>query len=240
MSWLTAVGSWLQGAGWTFDCGLNPYQEGCLSQRSPEPKKERKYHYSFNVEDKGVDVSGFIVHTAKKNQARHKFRVYLDSNDNGRFDKNDSFYGHSGLKTKDSKKGVGQILDEGEVGELKIKFKTLESNASMKTPEGDVLPTPDAINDPIIKVMKFKHGSLDTTASMRTSGSSTVAEVSPNLCTALSMCDTSQDSFGLVECSTCFDEFLRRGCSNEQAQNATLDLEDMICCTGDWQPSVNA
>ena len=227
----TATGTWIATS------NINAGFIDLARQRSKEITKDdlidqRKYHYSFNVEDKGVDVSGFIVHTAKKNQGRHKFRVHLDSNDNGRFDKNDLFYGHSGLKTKDSKKGVGQILDEGEVGELKIKFKTLESNASMKSAEGHL--------DPIIKVMKFKHSSLDTTASMRTSGSSTVAEVSPYLCTALSMCDTSQDSFGLVECSTCFDEFLRRGCSNEQAQNATLDLEDMICCTGDWQPSVNA
>ena len=141
---------------------------------------QRRYHYSFNVDDKGVDVSGFIVHTAKKNQGRHKFRVHLDSNENARFDKNDKFYGHTGLKTKHSKKGVGQILDESEVGELKIKFKTLESNASMKSAEA-------AVSDPIIKAMKFKYGSLDTTASMRTSGSSTAAEVSPNLCTALSM-----------------------------------------------------
>nr|BDD45744.1 hypothetical protein 47 [bacterium] len=192
--------------------------------RSPEPKKERKYHYSFNVEDKGVDVSGFIVHTAKKNQGRHKFRVHLDSNDNGRFDKNDSFFGHTGLKTKYSKKGVGQILDEGEVGELKIKFKTLESNASMKSGGSDL--------DPIIKVMKFKHGSLDTTASMRTSDSSSVAEVTPNDCTAHWMCDSYEDLFGLTNCSTCYYEFIdRNGCSASQAQTATNNLEKMGCCT---------
>jgi len=115
MSWITAVGSWLQGAGKTLNCVFDTDDDGCPHSRSPEPKKERKYHYLFNIEDKGVDVSGFIVHTAKKNQARHKFRVYLDSNDNGRFDKNDSFYGHTGLKMKHSKKGVGQILDEGEL-----------------------------------------------------------------------------------------------------------------------------
>lgn len=104
MSWLTAVGNWFSN---TINCDSFISEPCPSSSRSPEPKKERKYHYSFNIEDKGIDVSGFIVHTAKKNQGRHKFRVHLDSNDNSRFDKNDSFYGHSGLKTKDSKKGVG-------------------------------------------------------------------------------------------------------------------------------------
>ena len=89
MSLLTAVGSWFQGAGKTFNCTILPL-DGCPNSRSPEPKKERKHHYLFNVEDKGIEVSGFIVHIAMKNQGRHKFRVHLDFNDNGRFDKYDS------------------------------------------------------------------------------------------------------------------------------------------------------
>lgn len=185
--------------------------------RSPEPKKERKYHYSFNIEDKGVDVSGFIVHTAKKNQVRHKFRVHLDSNDNGRFDKNDSFYGHTGLKTKHSKKGVGQILDDNEIGELKIKFKTLESNASMKTAEGA---------DPIIKVMKFKHGSIDMPYSMRTSGSSSVAEVTPNQCTAQFVCASP-----VAPCQQCYYDLLENGCTVSQANSAVDQASNMDCCS---------
>ena len=238
MSWITAVGSWFQGAAEKFECA--PAIDAIShcpqpSSRSPEPKKEREYHYSFNVEDKGIDVSGFIVHTAKKNQGRHKFWVHLDSNDNGRFDKNDSFYGHSGLKTKDSKKGVGQILDEAEVGELKIKFKTLESKASMKTPEGDVFPTPDKITDPIdpiIKAMKFKHGSIDMPYSMRTSGNSSVAEVTPNDCTANWMCGSYEDVLGLTSCTECHYEFIsKNNCSVSQASTATNNLYNMGCCT---------
>ena len=187
---------------------------------------QRKHHYTFDVGDNSLDINGFILHAAKKDQGRHKFRVYLDSNDNGRFDKNDSFYGHTGLKTKHSKKGVGQILDKGEVGELKIKFKTLESNASMKASEDSEPKLMDA--DPIIKVMKFNRGSLDTTASMRTSGSSSVAEVTPYKCSSQYICAVYSSTF---PCDDCYQVFVNNGCSESQANYAAQQMEYTSCCT---------
>ena len=116
------------------------------SLRSKEPKPQRKHHYTFDVDDNGLDINGFILHTDKHNGKRHKFRVYLDSNENGRFDKNDELIGRSGLKQKHAAKGVGNLLDEGEIGQLQVKSKrddgmlqivqrTSESNASMRSLE---------------------------------------------------------------------------------------------------------
>ena len=107
--------------------------------RSSEPKKQRKHHYTFDVDDNGLDINGFILHTDKHKGKRHKFRVYLDSNENNRFDKDDVLLGRSGLKTRHSKNGAGGILDEDELGQLEIKFKKPKSNASMRGTGGDAL-----------------------------------------------------------------------------------------------------
>lgn len=115
MSWLTAIGCWFP---WQ-----NPERCKQAQARSSEPKKERKYHYGFDVDDNGQVINGFILHTDKYKGKRHKFRVYLDSNENNRFDKSDSLIGRSGLKAKHSKSGVGGILDEDEIGQVKVKFK---------------------------------------------------------------------------------------------------------------------
>ena len=104
--------------------------------RSKEPKPQRKHHYTFDVDDNGLDINGFILHTDKHKGKRHKFRVYLDSNENGRFDKNDQLIGKSGLKKKHAAKGVGNLLDEGELGQLEVKFKTSKkANPLMKEQE---------------------------------------------------------------------------------------------------------
>ena len=100
--------------------------------RSSEPKQERKYHYKFDVDHNGLDINGFILHHDKHKGKRHKFRVYLDSNENGRFDKKDELIGRSALKQKHAAKGVGNLLDEGELGQLEVTFKKPKSNASMR------------------------------------------------------------------------------------------------------------
>ena len=102
------------------------------SSLSGSSKRERNHHYTFEVDDNGVDINGFILHHNKHESKRHKFRVYLDSNENGRFDKNDQLIGRTGLKKKHAAKGVGNLLDEGEIGQLEVKFKTTKSNASMR------------------------------------------------------------------------------------------------------------
>jgi len=116
------------------------------SLRSKKPKPQRNHHYTFDVDDNGLDINGFILHTDKHQGKKHKFRVYLDSNENGRFDKKDELIGRSGLKQKCAAKGVGNLLDEDKAGHLEVKFKrddgtlqivqrTSESNASMREPD---------------------------------------------------------------------------------------------------------
>ena len=103
------------------------------SSRSPEPKKERNRHYTFDVDDNGLDINGFVVHAATPSQRRHKFRVFLDSNENGRFDKNDPSIGRTGLQRKHAAKGVGNLLDDDEIGQVMVNFKKSKSNASMSS-----------------------------------------------------------------------------------------------------------
>ena len=93
---------------------------------------KRHHKYTFNVDDNGLHINGFILQTDKHKGKRQKFRVYLDSNENRRFDKNDQLIGRSGLKQKHAAKGVGNLLDEDEVGQLEVKFKKAKSNASMR------------------------------------------------------------------------------------------------------------
>ena len=102
---------------------------------SNKSKPQRNHHYTFDVDDNGLHINGFILHTDKHKGERHKFRVYLDSNENGRFDKSDPLIGMSGLKQKHAAKGVGNLLDEGEIGQLEVTFKKAESNASMRSLE---------------------------------------------------------------------------------------------------------
>ena len=93
------------------------------------------YHYTFDVDDNGLDINGFILQTDKHKGKKQKFRVYLDSNENGRFDKSDPLIGLSGLKQKHAAKGVGNLLDEGEIGQLQVTFKKSKSDPSMRSLE---------------------------------------------------------------------------------------------------------
>ena len=114
---------------WSIPSGSGPAGS---KARSAKPKKQRKHHYTFDVEDNGLDFNGFILHTDKHEGKRHKFRVYLDSNENGRFDKNDELIGRTGIRQRHAAKGVGNLLDDDEIGQLEIKFKRHKSNASMR------------------------------------------------------------------------------------------------------------
>ena len=96
--------------------------------RSPEPTKHRNHHYTFDVDDNGVDINGFILHHNKHKGKRHKFRVYLDSNENKRFDKDDLFIGRTGIKANHSKKGVGNLIDLDEIGKVEVKLRPNRDN----------------------------------------------------------------------------------------------------------------
>jgi len=108
--------------------------ESCGDNKSLK-SAQRIHHYTFDVDDNGLDINGFILHTDKHKGKRHKFRVYLDSNKNGRFDKNDPLIGRTGLKHKHAAKGVGNLLDDDEIGQVEVTFKKSKSNASMRSLE---------------------------------------------------------------------------------------------------------
>lgn len=93
--------------------------------------KQRNHHYTFDVDDNGVDINGFIVHHSKREAKKHKFRVFLDSNENNHFDRDDTLIGWSHLRKKVSDKGVGNLLDEDEIGQLEVSFRRLKSKASV-------------------------------------------------------------------------------------------------------------
>ena len=127
----TATGTW--------SSNINAGFIDLARKRSKEPeksdlvsRKERRHHYTFEVDDNGLDINGFIVQNVKHKSKRQRFRVYLDFNENGRFDKKDLLIGRTGLKQKHAAKGVGYLLDEDEIGQVEFKFKKLKSNASMR------------------------------------------------------------------------------------------------------------
>ena len=101
-----------------------------------ENSRKPNHDYTFEVDHKGLDINGFIRHTDKHKGKHHKFRVYVDENQNGRFDKNDLLIGKTGLKQKFADKGVGNLLDENEIGQLEVKFKKSALMRSEKSCEG--------------------------------------------------------------------------------------------------------
>ena len=132
----SAIGNWVLKGALKADCFVTDNGlKGCPSSRSPELKLQRNYHYTFDVDDNGLDINGFILQTDKHKGKKQKFRVYLDSNENGLFDKRDPLIGMSALKKKHAAKGVGNLLDEDEIGQLEVTFKKPKSNASMRSLE---------------------------------------------------------------------------------------------------------
>ena len=69
-----------------------------------------------------------VVQHTKKAHYRHRFKVFLNTNDNGRFDGKDDLIGKTRLFLKHSRKGVGNLLEEDQVGQLEVKFKTSQKN----------------------------------------------------------------------------------------------------------------
>ena len=99
---------------------FNHFYPGAPKSRAKS--RQRKHHYIFDVNHKGVDFSGFVVHSANKHHHGHRLKVYLDANDNGRFDKKDELIGTSKLKNMHSHNGIGGILDSGEIGKVEVEF----------------------------------------------------------------------------------------------------------------------
>ena len=129
-------------------------------------RNQRKHHYTFEVDDNGLDINGFVLHTDKHEGKRQKFRVYLDSNENGRFDKNDQLIGRTGIREKHAAKGVGNLLDEDEIGLLEVKFKIPNSNASMRSDPKSARFTSGYPSITVVKSLGFKDSDGDRVAVM--------------------------------------------------------------------------
>ena len=121
------------------------------SLRRKRPKRQRNHHYTFDVDDNGLDINGFIIQRYSKFHRRYKFRVYLDTDENGRFDRRDELIGMTGLKDKHSKKGIGNLLEDGELGRLEVKFKKDKSNESTVSAATSMAPAepPESMDEPI-------------------------------------------------------------------------------------------
>ena len=83
------------------------------------PEIPREFHYVFNAELDGQEINGFIVEKIKKK--RHKFKVYLDTDNDGAFTKSDQLIGKTKLTKKHSRGDAGQLLD-GLDGQLEVDF----------------------------------------------------------------------------------------------------------------------
>ena len=101
---------------------------GTWALEQGQSQSQRLHHYIFDVDAKGLDISGFIIQTEKKRGKRHSFRVFLDSNDNAEFDKTDQLIGKKRLHEKSSVNGIGGLLEPREVGQLDIDFKQNSSS----------------------------------------------------------------------------------------------------------------
>ena len=121
------------------------------SDESKSNRKHRNHHYTFDVNHNGVDINGFIVHHDKRGGKKEKKRVYLDSNENGRFDKDDLFLGCTGINERATRKGAG--LDPGEIGHVEIQFKQSKNRS-------DVADAFDLSQIPVIQGADFRGPSL--------------------------------------------------------------------------------
>ena len=83
------------------------------------PEIPREFHYVFNAELDGQEINGFIVEKTKKK--RHKFKVYLDTDNDGAFTKSDQLIGKTKLTKKRSRGDAGGLLD-GLDGQLEVDF----------------------------------------------------------------------------------------------------------------------
>lgn len=58
--------------------------------------------------------------------------MFLDTYEFGRFDRNDELIDKTSLTRKLTKQGIGNLLEDDELGQLEIKFKKDNSNALMR------------------------------------------------------------------------------------------------------------
>ena len=93
---------------------------GFIDLARTKSRNERNHHYTFDVEVNGNDMHGFVVE--KTRLIRHRFKVYVDSDDDGLFSKSDTLIGKTKLRRKHSKGGAGGLLNGQNDGRLVADF----------------------------------------------------------------------------------------------------------------------
>lgn len=85
----------------------------------------RRFHYSFDLEN---GSSGFVLH--KKLRKKGHLRVFLDSNENGIFDRKDELLVRGPLKKPFVFARPGALLRRSEVGVITAKVHAMDDHSS--------------------------------------------------------------------------------------------------------------
>ena len=135
---------------------FNHFYQGVPGSRAK--RSQLRHHHVFDVDHKGVDFSGFIIHDANKHDDGHRFKVFLDSNNDGGFDKEDELIGKSSLRNMHSRKGVANLLAAGEIGHIEVEFKR---RSSIRADETSVERVGRAVTAPVTGVCVYSIDILD-------------------------------------------------------------------------------
>ena len=92
--------------------------------RKYRPADSRRFHYSFELDG---GHSGFILH--KKSRRKGRLRMFLDSNDNGRFDKKDQLLVGGVVKKPFFSAKPGSLLKLSDAGLITAKAYAMDDHS---------------------------------------------------------------------------------------------------------------
>ena len=92
--------------------------------RKSRPAGSRRFHYSFDLDG---GHSGFVLHKNSRRKAR--IRMFLDSNENGRFDQNDQLLVGGVLKQAFSSSKPGSLLKSSNAGLITAQEYLIDDHA---------------------------------------------------------------------------------------------------------------
>ena len=91
--------------------------------RKSRPAGSRRFHYSFDLDG---GHSGFVLH--KKSRRKGRIRLFLDSNENGRFDRKDQPLVGGVLKTPFFSSKPGSLLKSSDAGLITAKEYVMDDH----------------------------------------------------------------------------------------------------------------
>ena len=92
--------------------------------RKSRPAGSRRFHYSFDLDG---GHSGFVLHKNSRRKAR--IRMFLDSNENGRFDQKDQLLVGGVLKQAFSSSKPGSLLKSSNAGLITAQEYLIDDHA---------------------------------------------------------------------------------------------------------------